>query len=180
MPFLVMRQTIIRFIYSDKRLFPQTRNDCSLSFSLSLSLSLSLSYYYFSSIEQPWHNLRCFCLICTAIVISRGWGVTWAKFWYGCENQYFDTYPTHIPGLWIKGPIHILDHLKCWPFYILPIDFLYPFFAGSQTTIARNSLNTKRTISLKDLWVKNMCIYRSQKNGAFYIPIKKKIVEKGG
>ena len=41
-----------------------------------------------------------------------------------------------------RGPIHILDHPKCWPIQILLFDFLYPFFAV-------NSCNTKRISSLE-------------------------------
>ena len=60
------------------------------------------------------------------------------------------------------------------PFILCPLIFLYPFITDSQTNIAGNSLNTKRTSSLKNLWVKSMCIYQDvRKSGAFHIPIKK-------
>ena len=39
--------------------------------------------------------------------------------------------------------------------------YLFPFVAGIYTNIAVNSLTTKRTNSLKNLWVKNTWIYRN-------------------
>ena len=41
----------------------------------------------------------------------------------GMASQYFKTYHIHIPGLWKNGPIHILDHPKCWHIHILLFDF---------------------------------------------------------
>ena len=73
-----------------------------------------------------------------------------------------------------NGHIHILDHLKCWPIHILPVDFCTHLLLVVKTNNAVNSLNTKRTSSLKNFCLKNMCIYRDvRKSWAFHIPIKK-------
>ena len=44
----------------------------------------------------PWHSL-----VQLSLVGGGGGGVevTARSFWYGCANQYFKTYPIHIPGL---------------------------------------------------------------------------------
>ena len=73
-----------------------------------------------------------------------------------------------------NGPIHILDHPKCWPIHILPFDILYPFFAGYYTNITVSSCNTKRISSLeKSLSEKYVHISGCQKNGAFHTGIQK-------
>ena len=73
-----------------------------------------------------------------------------------------------------NGPIHTLDHPKCWPIHILPFDFLYPFLAGYYTNIIVNSCNTKRISSLeKSLNEKYVHIPGCQNNGAFHIGIQK-------
>ena len=70
-------------------------------------------------------------------------------------------------------PIRILDHPKCDLFIIPPFDFLYPFIAGCWKNIAINSLNTKRTSSVKKSpSEKYVHIPGCQKSGAFHIGIQ--------
>ena len=55
-------------------------------------------------------------LHCLLLGRGGGGGVTWGNCGTGVRASIYI-------WLWKNGPIHILDHPKCWPIHILPFDF---------------------------------------------------------
>ena len=94
--------------------------------------------------------------------------------WHGCASQYFETSPIHISGLWKNGPIHILDCPKCWPIHILPFDFFTHLLLAVRQLSQSTRWMPREQEAPKNLWSKNIRIYRDvRKVGPFIYESRK-------
>ena len=106
----------------------------------------------------------------TYLVFGGGGGVGVVNFGVIVvrEPEFRKLNPIHMPGFWKNGPIHILDRPECWPIHILPFDFYtYLLLVVGQISQSIHWIPKEQAAS-KNLWAKNICIYRDvRKAGPF-------------
>ena len=83
-------------------------------------------------------------------------------FWYWCASQYFGTIPSHIPGLWKKQPIHILDFTESWPIHKLFFELIYPFISFVICKQFTNDSHNEKTCFML-LWKQRLDGYLREK-----------------